>query len=193
MKGYKLQSSPNFNTEEFERSFNLFYLSIHPHLPNHSIKTKTKSFFGNDNEEVKIKEPYKKDISKVKNIIIYDIEKQSQSFLFDDVKETEVITHFLYEEEFSKKEQDICFNKASHVLKNNRNISEREPLNLLIICQLDRETDDRKIWTTDKYGNNQKLIVTIDSDSEWQIDVYNQKIRIIQRDDKQASIKDYDF
>lgn len=184
--GYKLQFSPNFNTEEFERSFNLFYLSLHPHLS--SNKAKTKSFFGNEEEE-----PYKKDTSKVKNIVIYDIDKQSQSLLFEKVKSTEVITHFLYETNFDRRDKEIEFNKTSSYIKNNKEIEEREMLNILIVCQLDQETDTRKIWSFDKYGKNAKLITTIKENAEWQWDIYNQKIRIIERDAQQASIQDFNF
>lgn len=170
--------SPNFNTEEFDRTFNLFYLSIHPHLA--STKAKTKSFFGNDEIE-----EYQKDDAKVKNIVIYDINKQSQSLLFEKVNETEVITHFLYETKFDRREKELLFNKTSHLIRNNQEIEERDPINLIFICQLDQNTDFRKIWTFDKHGNNQKLICTIDSSYE--------KIRTIKRNAKHASIQDYNF
>lgn len=51
----------------------------------------------------------------------------------------------------------------------------------------------RKIWTFDKYGNNQKLICTIESSYEWQVDVFNQKIRTITRNAEQAWSQDYNF
>ena len=171
--------SPNFNTKEFERSFNLFYLSIHPHLS--STKTsKPKSFFAN-NEINNEDEEYKQDNSRVKNIVIYDINKQGQSILFEKVNDTEVITHFLYEEQFDEIEKVITFNKSTNVIRNNKKIKERNMLNLIIVCQLDLSNNMRKIWTFDKYGNNQKLICTIESSYEWQVDVFNQKIRTITR------------
>lgn len=57
--------------------------------------------------------------------------------MFEKVNDTEVITHFLYEEQFDEIEKVITFNKSTNVIRNNKKIKERNMLNLIIVCQLD--------------------------------------------------------
>ncbi|MEN7548085.1 hypothetical protein AAG747_09195 [Rapidithrix thailandica] len=176
----KSKFEPNRTTEEYDRQYNLFYLSLHPYI-------RTKSLMGSKKEE-------EQDKSKVANIVIYDINNQQSKTLFEQVNEQEVITHFLFETAYDKKEKGMEYNRCySHKIQNNYDIETRSPLDKLLICQRNLESGKSKLWTANKNGDALLLLAELDKDMEWIVDVYNQKVRTFNRCMDEMKIRDYDW
>ncbi|MEW7289196.1 hypothetical protein [Aquimarina sp. 2304DJ70-9] len=172
---YKYQR--NFNTEEYDRAHNLFYLSIHP---------KAKKLIGN-------KKDADDDLTKVSNIVIYDVTHKRSKVLFDNVTDKEVITHLLFETGYDEKMQEIIFNRQSSKIQNNHAIAHRQTYNQLLICQENIDTHDKKLWISKKDGSSLTLLAELDPTTEWRLDVYNRKIRTFRRSTENPSIQDYDW
>ncbi len=172
---YKYQRK--FNTEEYDRQFNLFYLSIHP---------KAKKLMGG-------KKDTGYDLTKVSNIVIYDVSNQSSKILFEEVSDKEVITHVLFETEYNEQQQEILFNRHSSKIQNNHTIAHRQLYNQLLICQENTDTHHKKLWISKKDGSSKKLLAELDATTEWRLDVYNRKIRTFTRSSENPLIEDYDW
>lgn len=172
---YKYQR--NFNVEEYDRQFNLFYVSIHP---------KAKRLMGNrkDGED---------DLTKVSNIVIYGVANKTSKTLFEKVTDKELITHMLFETAYDEERQEIVFNRHSSKIQNNHGIEHRQLYNQLLICQENIDTHHKKLWISKKDGSSIALLAELDATTEWRLDVYNRKIRTFQRSAENPSVKDYDW
>lgn len=166
-------------TEEHDRQFNLFYLSMHR-------PKKLKGLMSSKNEE-------DFDYKKITNMAVFDMVNAKTTYLFKNVAKDEVITHFLYELYYRKKDGNMTFNRHSSKILNNSQIDERAPLNKLIVCQKSEETGKKKIWTFDKHGEHKTLITEIDKNTDWRIDVFNQKIITFKRSVEQVEFNDYRY
>jgi|GEM_PF-3196491 len=168
-------------TEEIERQFNLLYLSMH--------RSKSKKGLMSSYKDDDF------DYTRAFNIAILNIENNNTTYLFEQVKEEETISHLLYEtgyeEEpislslphpgYQKIGKKIIFNRSSSKIINNENIEKRNPSNKLIVCQLDKSKSVQRIWRFNKHGQNKTLITEIDFKTEWRVDVFNQKILTFKR------------
>lgn len=172
---YKYQR--NFDTEEYDRECNLFYLSIHP---------KTKKLMGGKKDA----EP---DLKKVSNIIIYDVAQQISKVLFETIGDKEVITHLFFEAAYDEQKQEIIFNRYSSKIQNNHGVEQRLVKDRLLICQENRDTHQKKLWTSKKDGTSRKLLAELKADQEWRLDVYNGKVRTFRRSTENPSVTDHDW
>ncbi len=172
---YKYQRK--FNTEEYDRQFNLFYLSIHP---------KAKKLMGG-------KKDTGYDLTKVSNIVIYDVANKRSKVLFENVIDKEVITHMLFETGYDEKLQEILFNRQSSKIQNNHSIAHRQSYNQLLICQENTDTYHKKLWISKKDGSSLALLAELDNTTEWRLDVYNGKVRVFRRSDENPFVKDYNW
>jgi len=161
--------------EEHERQFNLFYLSMH--LPKKGRLT-------SKNED-------NLDFSKVVNMAIYDMSSQKTSYLFSEVSKTDIITHFMYEEGYDSNLRKINYNSNSARILNNKDIAERKPHDKLVVCQKNEDSGKQKIWSFTKRGENKALITEIDSQTEWRMDVFNQKLITFKRTLNAVEFSDY--
>ena len=167
----------NLPGEEYDREYNLFYLSIHP---------RSKKLIGSKKE-------IEHDASKTNNVIIYNIEKKTSLILFDQVSDKEVITHLLFETAYDEKQEEVIFNRYSSKVQNNEHIKKRPLKNRLLICQEDVDSHKKKLWIFDKDGSGKKLLAELDGSEEWRLDIYNSKIRTFLRTTENPSITDYDW
>ncbi|MEL6560106.1 MAG: hypothetical protein AAFQ94_18090 [Bacteroidota bacterium] len=163
--------------EEYERAFNLFYLSMH--LP------KKGRLSSKSDENL--------DFTRITNIAIYDINQNSTSYLFSESSDTSVVTDLIYEVGYNDNSRRMTFNKENSLITNNRNIDERSPFDKLIVCQLFEDTEKQKIWSFTKKGEHQTLIAEIDHQTHWRLDVYNQKIITFKRSVEHVEFNDYDI
>lgn len=163
--------------EEYDREFNLFYLSVHP---------KSKKLMGGSKEMTY-------DSSKTSNIIVYDVKKKTSLKLFDQVSDKEVITHLLFETAYDEKQEQVVFNRYSSKVQNNGYIERRSLKNRLLVCQEDMDSHKKKLWTFTKYGGERNLLATLDRSEEWRLDVHNSKIRTFFRSIENPAITDYDW
>ncbi|MBT31957.1 MAG: hypothetical protein CMO01_20045 [Thalassobius sp.] len=166
-------------TEELERQFNLFYLSMHR-------PKKSKGLISNKKE-------LEADYSKVSNMAIYDIANDKTSYFFDAVKDDEVITHFLYENKYCEEDKRISYNRMSSKVINTSDIEKREPVNRVIICQKNETSDRSKLWSFKKNGEDKKLITEMDAATDWRIDAYNLKIITFKRYESKVEFNEFGY
>ena len=160
-----------------DRQFNLLYLSIHRNK-------KSKGLISSKNEEVL-------DLSKTYNFAVLDLQTDEVTYLFDEPSEEETISHLLYETHFMDKERRVLFNRGSTKVINNESLEPREPADRLIVCQTNQSKDSYRIWTFTKKGQNKRLIAEADSDTEWRVDVFNQKLLTFKRSSEKVVFKSY--
>ena len=167
----------SFEGEEYDRENNLFYLSIYPKSRKIMSGKKETSY----------------DTSKVVNVVIHDVKKQTSKPLFEETSGHEVLTHLLFETSYDEKLKEITFNRYSSKVQNNRRIEKRPLLDRLLVCQEDLDSGLKKLWAFDKDGSNQRLLVSLPKEAEWRLDVYNQSSRTFIRDADNPEIRDYDW
>jgi hypothetical protein len=169
----------NHITEEYDRQYNLFYLSLHP------VK-KTKGLISG-------KRDHYIDYSQASNIAVYDISQGRTLYLFDTAQEGEEITHLLFEVIYREVNQEMGFNRTSSKIQNNKFIEKREPVDRVWVCQFSTRKELHRLWSFRKNGEGKRLIAEFGKETEWRIDVYNQKIRLIHRQADKVEIKDYEW
>ncbi|UZR93816.1 hypothetical protein [Chondrinema litorale] len=166
-------------TEELDRQFNLFYLSLHR-------SKKSKGLISNKKE-------LELDYNKVSNIAIYDIANDKTSYFFDKVEDDVEITHFLYEKSYCEEDQRITYNRISGKVKNITDIAKRELYNRVVICQLNETTLVKKLWSFKKNGEDKKLITEMDAATDWRIDAYNLKIITFKRYESKVEFNEFGY
>lgn len=167
---------PHFATEEYDRQFNRLYVSI-------PVSKKSGNLFKSVVQES----------SAVQNIAIYDISSRTTRYLFEEVVAESVISHFLFEELFNATSGWMDFNRSSSHVQNNEAISEREPANRLFVCQHLPVPKKRLLWTFQKNGDDKRLVAELEEHTDWFLDVFNQKIRLIKRLESKLEIRDFDW
>ena len=171
MKSYQ----PDRDNETYDRQFNLFFLSVHP---------KTKKMIGN-------KKDSPADLTKICNLIIYDIGNQTTHQFFETVAPKEIITHFFFEKSYDEEAKQIQFNQYNKRIQNNYDITQRPLTDRLLVCQENTETRQKKLWVSKKDGASMGLLATMDQEEDWRLDVYNRIIITFRRDEHDPSIKQY--
>jgi hypothetical protein len=167
---------PRFATEEYDRQFNRLYVSI-------PVSKKSGNLFKSVVQES----------SAVQNIAIYDILSRRTRYLFEEVVAESVISHLLFEESFDSKSGWMAFNRSSSHIQNNEAIPEREPANRLFVCQHLPVSKKRLLWTFQKDGDGKRLVAEMEEHTDWFLDVFNQKIRLIKRQEGKVEIQDFDW
>lgn len=160
-------------TEVYDRQFNRLYISI---------LTSKKS--GN---------LFKADSPEVHNIAVYDIASSSTSYLFDSAQPDLGITHLLFEDLRKEEYQQMEFNRTSSHIQNNYLIPKRELTDKLFVCVHSNTSKKNSLWTFRKNGDNKHLVAEFDEQTNWFLDVFNQKIRLIKRLDDKVEIRDFDW
>ncbi len=167
--GYQSQH----NTEVYDRQFNRLYISI---------LTSKKS--GN---------LFKSDSAETHNIAIYDIGLGTTRYLFETAQADLVITHLLFEESWKETYQQIEFNRSSSHVQNSHLIPQRELIDRLFVCVQSKTTKKNTLWTFRKSGDDKQLIAEFDEQTNWYLDVFNQKIRLLKRIDDKVEVRDFDW
>ncbi|MDJ1483778.1 hypothetical protein QNI16_24980 [Cytophagaceae bacterium YF14B1] len=176
---FKMGYTDFHSIEEYDRKLNIFYFSLNP------LK-KSKGLMGGKKEE-------EYDRSSLSNIAVYEINTGKTRYLFDTVHEEEEITHFLFESSYVEEGKRIEFNHSSSKIQNNSSIAQRDALDRLLICQSNKTKEINKLWSFRKNGEGKRLITEFGKDTEWRIDVFNQKIRVIKRHPTTVEIQDFEW
>jgi len=148
-----------------ESTFNLLYItqSHYPAAPKTSLMRKA-------TDEDK---PFS-------NLFIWDINTQTKSALFsDEIAQTEQIQKILFEKEYDDQNQCILFNSEAYVF-NKENIPYRNLKNKLLLETYHPESDKHHLWLSNKQGNDLSKIATLGINTQWHLDIGNNRIRIIQ-------------
>ncbi len=117
-------------TEETDQRCGRFYLSLH--------RKKSKGLISNKEDAF--------DFEKAHNIAVFDVHTNQTTYLFDNVKEGENITHLLFEIGYNEEYKKIVFNRQSSKVQNNEMLEKREVFDLLIVCQEIEQNGSKRIW-----------------------------------------------
>jgi hypothetical protein len=164
----------------YEHQYNLLYI-FESKQKTSAAESEKRSFWGNFGGE-----SYSKSSSehKVDNLLIYDIPKDMQLWYFQDgeLGKNESVQHILYEQDVNDTTGTAIFDgTAAWVVQNNREV-ERAVSDKLLVLTADAKKC--RIWTSDKWGIDKKVIAEFDSDAAWHLDVFNGVIRVLERDEK---------
>lgn len=138
----------------------------------------------------------------VSNIAIYDIANNKTNYVFNDTVKRNIVGFYFeskYIEEFktiefnNEYDPSDTYNNGLFQQANNRNVSSRPLSNNLIIITEDVLTNKLTFWICDKYGNNLKKEIEISNHTDWDIDVKNRMIRIIEHFDKKIEIQNIKY
>jgi hypothetical protein len=160
--------------DHFERSFNLYYSGVSDTLNYMNDKDKEKS-----------------SIATV-NVAIYNIDKDSTSYLFDLANE-EAIVSFFFESNYLDIDASIDFNNTSiysqNIIRNNFEIPKREISEKLVIVTYSFIEKKHSLWTCHKTGSDLQKIKTYQNLDDLRVDIYNHCFIFISENDRQLEIE----
>ncbi len=117
------------------------------------------------------------------NILIYDIPKNMQLWLFKEgeLYEGEIISNLIFENYYDERQKMlsyIAFDDSRVV--SNYHIDKREPSENLILTTFYQEKLEERIWLIDPWGFEKRFLasISVGMNSSWQIDTFNQTIRV---------------
>ena len=165
----------------FDREYNLYYSSIDDNINYKDTKGKSKDAFSTI------------------NIGIYDINKDTFRLLFDKTNRSIWIVDFYFEQLYDSTKRMIRFNDftddsyVSGNIENNFFINKRDVAKSLIIVTYSAKSEKYSLWFSDKFGNNLRQIIDFNDKTDYHIDVYNQCIRLISKENSEIKIKDIKY
>lgn len=166
--------NPSGNTF-YEAVFNLIYV-----VKNYHATASKTSMFSKDNKD-----------SNYSNLFIWNIETKQKTKVFSDEDASkERIVSMFFEESYNEEQQLMLFNVDFRLL-NNRQIPFRHPKNLLLIETYQEVNGQTSLWTCDKHGQNLQKITSLQSETEWHLDVGNSLIRTIQHQPKDVEFTEF--
>jgi hypothetical protein len=127
----------------------------------------------------------------VTNIVIFNPETEKHTLLFKDGK-IRYINYVTYETGI---DNGIVEYRANWHVKNNTSITSRPPKDKLLVEVIIEKSQEQfiELWTSDKRGNDLKLLTTFPNSSHWHIDARNSKIRIISYENEKFSQKSIEW
>lgn len=130
--------------------------------------------------------------SRLNNVGVYDMAKDETTYLFGELSEKQYISGIWFETHFDKKNAQMGFNDF-HRVSNNERIERRKVKDRLLISIRDAELKSMILWSFTKKGENPEKIVQFDQEADWFIDVFNNKIRIIEQKLDKLEITNFDW
>ncbi|MDH5597546.1 MAG: hypothetical protein OEY34_00390 [Cyclobacteriaceae bacterium] len=148
---------------DYNPANDLFYISIDKTITIQNDKNKEKSY----------------DITS--NIAIYDTNKESTTYLFDDSFD-ETISNFFYESYYDTEQKKlICNRDYRFKLLGNENLLIDTISDQLIIETYSFKSGMYSLWTAHKEGGHLKREIQFTTETEYYIDVKNKVIRILKQ------------
>lgn len=132
------------------------------------------------------------------NIAIYDVDKDSVSFLFPSEFKG-FVEIFLFESFYDSARHMITYNDWDDdyyyktQVQNNRNVKPRELAPVLIVETVLPGEENRELWLSHKSGSGLTKVATIEPGDSWHVDSFNGHIRIIRSEDDQIRIESVNY
>ena len=127
------------------------------------------------------------------DVYIYSPETNKGVYLFGQ-KNKSRITELLFESAFDNDSRSMLFNtEDKHAVRNNHSIDERTPKDRILVLTYNDETKESALWTASKNGENLKKLKDLNKIMEWHVDVRNEKIRFITKNNNSIKVESVDW
>jgi hypothetical protein len=156
------RSNNYIEIDVFEQTFNFYYKAVDD----------TVRYLNNKGKEKLVKATV--------NVALYNINKDSTSYLFDH-SFNEKIVSFFYETSYVDSSKTIDFVHCDNYygnknIKNNRNIKERKVYERIFIITYSFKTNKYTLWSCHKTGRDLKKMSEFNKMDNIKIDVFNKNI-----------------
>ena len=174
----------------FERQYNLVYIFSNP-------EDDEKSGTGGGGFWGKRSSVSKSAAAQYQNILIYDIPKELQLWFFSpgELAEDEFVSNLVFEQHYDDKYKNMAF--SSHigpVVVNNFDLMQRPVSDRIMVLTTSESKSQSKLWISDKWGFEKKVLASIAKESFWQIDAYNAVVRVMEKEKNgQFNIQSFDY
>lgn len=135
----------------------------------------------------------KRNYKRIVNICIFDQDKESSKMLFERDLEEKSIHGFIFEAAHRGNTRTIDFEGRYIDTQNNRDIASRKPKDRLLLSIHNPQSSLLDLVSFNKQGEHKESIASIEVGSDWFIDVFHQKIRLIRQVQNRIQIDNYDW
>ncbi|MES0490701.1 MAG: hypothetical protein ABUK01_11945 [Leptospirales bacterium] len=173
------ENSRNFNIDTYDPATGLYYRSV----------------FSDDEFAYSLEKAKNYPMD---NLFIFDPKTNRGSYLFGPGG-TIHITDIYFEVAFHKDKNKMENYNHNHTFpeKNNINITERAPLNRLLVITIsdpkEKKNPSYSLWMAEKSGKNLRKIMIFSNRTNWHIDVGNKMIRILDQKDGKVMVNSIDL
>ncbi len=129
---------------------------------------------------------------KLTNIAIYDIAKDTTTYLLPTDAQRQIYT-FMFEQSFDTEKEQLIFHNEGNVINNEKLEASRLPKDKLLVIIRKEEKRQLEFWTSNKKGEQLQCVHTMPWNWLWRLDVLNNKFIFIKPLDNGVKIEALDW
>lgn len=130
---------------------------------------------------------------KIVDIYIYSPQTEKGTYLFKLQNKSEILS-FVFEKSYDTVKHSMTFNAGEGLYsKNNHEVRKRKPKDRLLVETYSEEAQTSTLWSSSKTGENLQRLKSYKNDTDWHVDVRNEKIRFISKTENFVRIENLEW